>query len=131
MFALPTANQSQALNKILWADAALGGSTGILGLAFSQKLSVLLGLPILLIKSVSAITLAYAVVAFILAAQLSKSSQLAWSLALANWIWTLVSLVLLVAFFEQATLLGKLYLVTQPLVVGGLAYLESAQMRAK
>lgn len=131
MLALPSVNQSQTLNKILWADAILGGSTGILGLACSQKLSVLLGFSAGLIQVVSAITLSYAVVAFVLAAQLSKSSQLARALAFANWFWTLVSLVMLATLFEQATVLGKLYLVLQPLVVGALAYLESAQLRTR
>lgn len=131
MLALPSVSQSQTLNKILWADAVLGGSTGILGLAYSQKLSVLLGFSAGLIQVVSAITVGYAAVAFVLAAQLSKSSQLVRALAFANWFWTLVSLVMLATLFDQATLLGRLYLVLQPLVVGGLAYLESAQLRTR
>ena len=54
------------LRKVLWADTAVGGSTGALGLIFSGALASLLGLPQSLLQGISIISLGYALGAFTL-----------------------------------------------------------------
>lgn len=116
------------LRKVLWADTALGGTTGALGLALSTWLASLLGLPENLLQAISVITLSYALGAFRLATQDPVSVPLLRVLVSANWAWTIVSLVLLAHYNGQATILGLVFLVLQIMVVAGLAHLEGAQI---
>ncbi|NML20862.1 hypothetical protein HHL16_08250 [Pseudoflavitalea sp. G-6-1-2] len=113
-----------SLRKLLWADFILGGSTAVTGLAFSQSLTGILGFSLNFILIVSGITLLYALVALILANQKKISAGLLSILMRANWIWALISVGLVIAYFEEATILGRVFLILQVLVVGGLAYLE-------
>ena len=50
------------------------------------------------------------------------------SLVRANWLWTLVSLVMLASYWRVVTPLGHAFLVLQPLIVGGLAWLEGRHL---
>lgn len=116
-----------SLRKLLWADFILGGSTALIGLAFCSALTGILGFSSNFILIVSGITLLYAIVAFILANQKKISAKLLAILMWANWIWALISVGLAIVYFEEATMLGRIFLVLQVLVVGGLAYLEGKQ----
>jgi len=116
------------LRKLLWLDTILGGSNAIAGLCFYNFLADLMGLSTTLILSVSVITLCYAVVAFILANQAQISVSLTRLLVYANWAWTFVSIGLLVTHFDDAELFGKIFLILQIIVVGGLAFLEGRQI---
>ncbi|MGI9544346.1 MAG: hypothetical protein ACR2MX_13885 [Cyclobacteriaceae bacterium] len=116
------------LRKILWLDTFLGGITALIGLCFFHPLEQILGLSVTLIISVSAITGCYAIVAFILAKQKTISIPLLRVLIFANWFWAIVSIALVLLFFKQAYLLGKIFLILQVLVVSGLAYIEGKQI---
>lgn len=116
------------LRKLLWLDTCLGGITALAGLIFSKKLTGFLGLTERFILVVSAITLCYAIVAFYLATQRTVSIPLLRLLIMANWLWALISTVLLLMHFESATIFGKIFLALQIVVVGGLAYLEGKQL---
>lgn len=116
------------LRKILWVDCALGGITAILGLSISYLLTSILGLTTTFILIVSSITLCYAIVACVLANQMKISISLLRTLILANWIWTFISVGLMLIHFERAQLLGKAFLILQIIVVGALAYLEGKQL---
>ncbi len=119
------------LKKLLRLDALLGGCTAIAGLVFPVAVAQLLGLSTAFVVSVASITLLYAGVAFWLAVQLSPNLRLTRLLIQANWLWTLLSLGLLLAHFREATALGVVFLLLQVVVVGGLAYLEGQQLQAK
>jgi hypothetical protein len=116
------------LRRILWLDTFLGGVTAVLGLFLFQTFSGILGFTVPFTLSVSAITLLYALMAFILAAQRNISVRLLQVLVSANWIWAVISTVLLLVHFGNALLLGKIFLISQIVVVGGLAYLEGNQI---
>ncbi len=116
------------LRKILWVDTALGGTTAMFGLFFFNPLTSLLGLTAIFILSVSIITLCYSIVAFVLANQISISISLLRILVYANWIWTFISIGLLLIHFDKAQLLGKIFLILQIIAVGALAYLEGNQL---
>jgi hypothetical protein len=117
------------LKIILWLDALLGGVTAIIGLTFFNKLSPILGLTTPLILTISIITFFYAVVALILATQPAINIPLLRSLVSANWIWTFISIVLLFIYHNSVTIFGLTFLIVQVLVVGGLAYLETGQVK--
>ncbi|WP_461055652.1 hypothetical protein [Spirosoma arcticum] len=121
----------ELLRKILWLDAVLGGGTAIIGLLFYAELTPVLGLPTRFITVVSAITLLYAVVAVRLATQKPASVPLFRVLIGANWLWTLISLVLFFIHFSRAEPLGITFLFLQIIVVGGLAYWEGNQLTRK
>ena len=116
------------LKNSLWLDAFFGGTTALVGLSFFNSLEKLLGLPVTFILAVSAITGCYAILAFVLAMQNPVSIRLVKVLISANWLWAIVSIALVILFFDQAYLLGKIFLILQVLVVSGLAYFEGRQL---
>lgn len=116
------------LRKILWLDAFSGGVTAGVGLCFFNALTDVLGLTTHFMLGVSAITLCYSVVAGILASQTTISVRLLRLLIGANWIWTIISVGLLLIHFGGAQPVGQAFLVLQILVVGALAYTEGKQL---
>lgn len=119
------------LKKILWLDTFMGSTTAIIGLALSEQLTLILGLPENLILVVAFVTLLYGIGALMLANQKNVSIPLLKLLVKANWLWTVVSLVLFLRYFSEAKILGVTFLVLQIAVVGGLAYWESKQIIKK
>ena len=113
-----------SLRTLLWLDAFLGGSTGLIGLSFGKALVPLLGLPLGLIRFTSVVTLGYALVALTLARQRTICFSAVRKLVAANWLWAIVSMAMLGLFGQGATALGRVFLVLQVVVVGALAYLE-------
>lgn len=124
-----TINNNRVLRQILWPDFILGGSTALAGILFSEALTSILGFSQQFILTVSIITGLYALLALRLAMQTVISVRLLRLLILANWIWALISIGLLFFYFSPATILGKIFLVLQVLVVGGLAWLENKQLK--
>jgi hypothetical protein len=123
-----TINDPVLLKKILWLDATAGGITAVLGLLLSRIFSQLFGLEHQVLIIIASITLIYALVALYLVSQAIIPITLLRILIYANWIWAIISIVLLYFYFSKATTLGLLFLILQILVVGGLAYLEGRQI---
>jgi hypothetical protein len=118
------------LKKLLWADTVAGGGTAIAGLLLYPVLVDFLGLPANLIVIIAAITLAYALMALRLALQSMPSTLLLRVLVYANWAWTMISVVLLICYIADATLLGAAFLLLQVVVVGMLAWLEGRHIQS-
>lgn len=112
------------MKKILWADSILGGGTALIGLFCYAELVDFLGLPANLIIIIAVVTLAYALLALSLAFKSQPSVSLLRLLIYANWVWTVISVGLLIAYFRDATPFGVAFLILQVVVVGLLAYLE-------
>jgi len=123
-----TIKDISVLRKILWVDCGLGGITAILGLSVFNLLTSILGLTTTFILSVSSITLCYAIVACVLVNQTNISISLLRTLIIANWIWTFISIGLMLIHFEMAQPLGKAFLILQIIAVGALAFLEGKQL---
>jgi hypothetical protein len=123
-----TVADTSFLKKILWLDTFLGGITAIVGLVFFKALIGILGLSAVFILTVSAVTLCYSIVAGVLASQSIISVNLLRILIYGNCIWSVISIALLLTHFEQAQVLGKIFLISQIIVVGALAYLEGKQL---
>ncbi len=116
------------LKRLLWADFILGFTTALIGLIITNILSNIFGLTFNLLLLIFAITLSYSIVAFILIQQINISILLLRILVSANWVWTIISAVLLFLHFESASIYGRGFLVLQILVVGALAYFEGNQI---
>jgi hypothetical protein len=119
------------LRKLLWLDFIMGSSTALIGLVFYKFLTSFFGLTSSLILIISVITFLYSVAAFTLARQKEIYLFLLIVLIYANWFWMIISIVLLFAHFEHATVFGKVFLILQIIVVGGLAWLEGNQLIKK
>ena len=119
------------LRKILWADFALGFSSGVLGMVFTEFFSELFGLSFEVVLYISLVTACYSVVAFGLVTSKRIPILPLRILIYANWAWTLVSCGIIYFNFMDAVPLGQIWLVLQIIVVGGLAYLEGRQLRRK
>lgn len=117
------------LKKILWIDFILGYGTAMLGLIFFPVLPRFLGLPGGLILVIAGITFLYAIVAFILARKKEPKVSQVQTLAYANWVWAIVSLILLYSYFSAATLFGLVFLVLQVVVVAALGSLEARHLQ--
>jgi hypothetical protein len=116
------------LRTILWTDFLLGSSTGILGLAFYRSLEAFLNMPSDVIAIIAAVTLLYSLFALFLALR-PLQVKLTWALIAVNWLWSLVSVGLLYFYYRDASVFGKLFLVLQIIVVGGLAYFEGKALK--
>ncbi|WP_343306836.1 hypothetical protein AAHN97_06950 [Chitinophaga niabensis] len=112
------------LKKVLWVDSVLGGGTALAGLFLYPVLAGFLGLPANLIIIIASVTLAYALLALSLARKSTPPVLPLRILIGANWIWAVISVVLLFLYFNEATIFGAIFLILQVLVVGGLAYQE-------
>lgn len=110
--------------KILWIDTSVGGFTGLVGVAFYDFWVTILGLPKVLVLLISGVSLIYALGAFVLASQKNVSDTSVKVLMYANWLAGLAGIVLTFFYFESATVLGKIFLILQVLVISGLAYFE-------
>lgn len=120
---------NRLVKKILWADFFLGFFTGAAGLILYPILTSFLGLPTWLIIIIAAVTFSYSILAFVLARQPEPSQPLLRVLVYANWIWTLISVVLIFLFIGGATIFGAIFLVLQVLVVGLLAWAEGRHLQ--
>jgi hypothetical protein len=118
------------LKRILWLDSLLGGVTAITGLLYFTMLTTVLGFTTSSIVTISTINLLYASLAFMVAVKQQTSIRLLRLLVLANWVWTAISVLMIFTHFNGATHLGGSLLVLQPIIVGGLAYLENNQIIA-
>lgn len=112
------------LRKILLADAFIGGTTGIAGLALYGWWSRFLGLPERLVLLIAAVTGLYAMLAASLVLMKPVRARAVRWLVIANWTWTVVSIGMLLYYCSGATIFGKAFLVLQVIIVGGLAWLE-------
>jgi hypothetical protein len=120
---------NRLVKQLLWADFFLGFFTGLAGLILYPILTLFLGLPAWLIIVIAAVTLLYSILAFILARQPDPSYRLLRVLVYANWIWTLISVVLIFLFISGATIFGAAFLILQVLVVGLLAWSEGRHLQ--
>ena len=101
-----------------------GSITGIIGITFFRIVASFLEIPDKVMMVISAVTFSYALFALYLAQQHPPAIRPTKILIAANWLWSLISILLVYVYFSNASVYGKLYLILQVIVVGGLAYLE-------
>ena len=124
-----SAHRSSFVRRILTADAIISGTSGVIMLAGSGLLETLLGVPSALLRYAGASLLPFAIVVTWLARRDDLSTGGVWAVIIANALWALDSLVLLVTGWVAPTALGYTFIVFQAAVVALFAELQYVGLR--
>ncbi len=112
------------LRRVLWLDAGTGMATGVLQVLLPGSLAGLLGLPEGLLIGAGWLMLAYVAGIVFLATRLVVPAAGVWVLIVANLLWVLACLALLMGGVVAPTLLGMGFIAVQAVTVGALAELQ-------
>ena len=124
-----TALRSSFVRRILVADAAISGATGVLMVAASAWLEGLLGVPSTLLQYAGASLLPFAIVVMWLARREQVSAAGVWAVIAANALWAFDSVALLFTGWVEPTAAGYAFIVFQAIVVAALAELQYVGLR--
>jgi hypothetical protein len=124
-----SAHHSTFVRRILVADAAISGATGVLMVAGSGFLEGLLGVSSGLLRYAGVSLLPFAFAVAWLARRNDLSRAGVWAVIAANALWALDSVVLLFTGWIAPTMLGYTFIVFQAAVVAGLAELQYVGLR--
>lgn len=117
------------LRRVLFADAAASGATGLL-LAFGAgPLAEPLGLPEPLLRAAGLSLLPFALLVAWLGRRERPWRPAVWAVVAYNALWVADSIVLLVSGWVAPTVLGQAFVVAQALAVAVLAELQVVGMR--
>ncbi len=115
---------STPLRRMLLVDATTSGAMAVLFLIAASPLESLLGLPASLLRGVGIALVPFAGFLVWLAPRASDLRGIVRSVVVANVLWVVASVLLLVSGRVAPTTLGTLFVVLQAVVVAGFAYLE-------
>jgi hypothetical protein len=124
-----SAHHSSFVRRILVADAAISGATGVLMLAGGGFLEGLLGVPAGLLRYAGASLLPFAVAVGWLARRNEISRGGLWAVIAANALWALDSVGLLFTGWIAPSTLGYAFIIFQAIVVAGFAELQYVGLR--
>ena len=113
-----------SLQRLLWIDGIAALTSGCIALVFTSFLSDFLKLPQPLLRTLAFISLGYAVYSLSLAQRKVKPVPLLKLLVVANSVWVVVCLSVMLFYSNTATFYGTIYLVLEALFVGALALFE-------
>jgi hypothetical protein len=119
-----TFTPSLFLRRVLLLDAVATGATGILLLGGTGILQSWLNLPATLMTYAGIFCVAWAAIVGFASTRKELSRNLVWTIIVANALWTLGSLALLVSGYVAPTLLGYAFVIAQALVVCVFAELQ-------
>jgi hypothetical protein len=126
-----SAYRSSFVRRILVADAAISGATGLLMLAGSGLLEGLLGVPAALLRYAGATLLPFAFAVAWLARRDDVSAAGVWAVIAANALWAVDSVALLFTGWVAPTPLGYGFIIFQAVVVAAFAELQFVGLRKK
>ena len=109
------------LRLALLGDAIASGATGLLLAGGAAYLTNILGLPEPLMRNAGFFLLLYAAFVGYVGTRARLSTVMIWMIIIANTIWAVESIVLLVGGWVSLTMLGASFIVAQALVVAGFA----------
>ena len=121
--------KSSSLRRVLLADAAISGATGILLMVGAGGLHALFGVPPAVIRSAGLLLLPFAAMVLYFARSEALSSGRVWTVILMNVAWVAASFLVLVGGWIDPTVLGMAFVVLQALAVAVLAELQYTTMR--
>ncbi len=110
--------------RLLWIDGSAAAVAGAAVLLVRVWLTEWYRLPQDLLVFIGVVNLAYASYSLSLAARPHRPMWLILTLVAANLMWSVVCIILAVAYRETATLFGLAHLIGEALFVAGLASLE-------
>jgi hypothetical protein len=119
-----SASRSSFVRKVLIADAAISGATGLLMFVGSGFLEALLGVPAMLLRYAGFSLLPFALVVTWVASREQLPRGAVWAVIAANALWAIDSIVLLFTGWVAPTMLGYAFIVFQAVVVAAFAELQ-------
>jgi hypothetical protein len=120
---------SSLLRKALLADAVLSGATGLLLALAAGPLSALLGLSAGLLREAGLFILPFAALAASMRFRQRLSRISVFVLVVANALWAVDSVLVLLLGWLEPTVLGEVFVVGQALIVAVLAELQFIGLR--
>lgn len=120
--------EKKTIQNVIRVDFLMAFITGIVGVLFYKPLVNILGLSAQFIVVVSVFHLLYSCYSGFLFFQKVINKRQIRLLIFANLFWTIVSIVLLIMYWNSAFVLGKALLILQVLVLGVLSYFEEKQL---
>ncbi len=122
-------NNTTFLRRVLIADAAISGVSGLVMLAGAGIFHDLTALPVDLVRYAGLSLLPFAALVAFIATRPEISRAGTWTVIAINAIWTVESIALLFSGWVHPNLLGQVFVVAQALMVAGLAELEFIGLR--
>ena len=120
---------SPFLRRVVLADAATSGVTGLLMMLGAGFLAELLGMPAALLDYAGLVLLPFAALVAYLATRESLWRSAVWAVIACNALWAADSVLLLLTGWIEANKLGVAFVIAQALVVAVLAELEYVGLR--
>lgn len=117
------------LRRVLLADAAASGATGLFLVIGSETLEPLFGLPASLMRTAGLALLPFAVLVAFLATRERIARGAVWAVIAVNALWVVDSIGLLLSGMVTPGILGQAFVIAQAAVVAVFAELEFAAIR--
>lgn len=118
------ARYQRFLRRVLIADALARAGTGLFLALGAAPLSLWFGLPAVLLREAGIFLLPFAALVAYIATRTQLSRRWVWVVVIANTLWVIDSIVLLLSGWVTPSLLGQAFVLVQALVVAVLAELE-------
>ncbi len=120
---------SPFLRRALLADALISGATGLLMLIGANVLASLLGLPEALLRYAGLVLLPYGALVAYVATREQLRRWAVWAVIVANAIWAVDSIILLLSGWLTPNALGYAFIIFQALVVAAFAEIQYIGLR--
>ena len=117
------------LRRVLLADALISGAAGLLMAVGAGFLAILLNLPEALLREAGLVLVPYAVFVAYVATRAQLKRPLVWAIIVANALWALDSVVLLLSGWVAPNALGYAFVIVQSVAVAVIAELQYTGMR--
>jgi hypothetical protein len=121
---------STFLRRVIMADAALTGTTAILLVAAATPLDGLLGLPAALLRGAGLSLIPFTAFLVYLLRKPTLPREAGWFVIACNALWAIDSVVLLLTGWVDPTLVGRVFVVFQALVVAVIAEAQYVGLRS-
>jgi glucose uptake protein GlcU len=120
---------SPFLRRALLADALISGATGLLMLIGANILASILGLPEALLRYAGLVLLPYSALVAYVATREQLRPWAVWAVIIANAIWAVDSIILLLSAWLTPNALGYAFIIFQALVVAAFAEIQYIGLR--
>ena len=124
------AGQSTLLRNALVADAVITGATGLAMFLGAGLLASLFGLPDVLLRYAGLSLIPFAAFVAVMAARDRVSRPAVLAIIIANALWVVDSLLLLLTGWVQPSLLGYIFVIGQAAIVAGFAEVQHMGLKA-
>lgn len=122
-------NTSSFLRRVLLVDAAISGTTGLLMAFGANRLNETLEVPAALLRYAGLSLLPFAALLIYLARRESLSRPIVWTIIIANALWAIDSILILLLGWVEPNTLGYAFIVAQALVVAVFAGAQHLGLR--